>query len=275
MNDIWQINQLLEIFINNGYEDKALPYLNKLANSKEFLQSNGQNITQHYLHIGDIEMAKTVAKMMSKAPDNYSQQKSLILVADWYIKNSEISKALEILDFAYQKANKITYVHLGHDSIGASAGSRKEIYLRDIYQQLMKLKQYDKAYKVINSIGSEQDDAKEFLAEQLIDFASQQAGSLSRKQIENILIQAQKLVDENSDYFELRIKLLLADVYVKLGDNNKAIDLIAEALTMANESCCYQDDILLEAGKIFDSNNLKTNPKLKKALHLIIKEELS
>lgn len=267
------VNLLAELLFDSGNSHRALKYLHKIASSNNALKTNDADLVKRFIQVKDIEFAKTLALNMSIENDDYQQQMALIAVADSYIKTSEKSEALKILDFAFQKAKKIEYLHLTEQSIGASPGSRKEIYLKNIYERLMQLGEYEIALQTLYVINSNHSLAKEFLAERLVDFASRQIDVLPKKEIDKILAEATEIAGNDEDYFLINFKLQFAEFYLKQKSKDKSVDLIAEVLSMAKDSCCSQDDFLLKAGKLFTIHNLKANQKLKNILRKIIKEE--
>lgn len=251
--------------------DAAAPYLLQIRQNPEFVRRNGDKLVDIYLRQNDVETAVSIAKTMSEDNDSYDQQKAFMLIADWFIKNGKNNSAIEILNFAYQRAGKIVYVHNPQDSIGASSGSRKEIYLGHIYRKLIDLKQFDRAFAVFSSINSEHIFSREFFAEHLVDFAKLQINSLPHKKIVELLAKAQNIVKDD-DYHEIDIKIRTADVYAAMNEKTKAVKLLNQALAEGQESCCYEEMILLQVAKVFESNNLKADAQMKQVLSEYISE---
>lgn len=268
--NFYEYSQFIKDLLSHGQKEKALTLLFQMQSDKEQMQRCGTEIVKTYLSLDQIDNALYAAKTMSNDIDNYCQQNSLMILADKFIAENKINSALEILDFAFERARKIVYKHEAMDSVGESSGSRKKIYLGQIYERLMKLKKFDKAFAVFTSIDSNHYLAKDFYAEHLVNFAKQQSKTLPRKKIYEFLTKAQDIVKEVEEYYPIKIKLLSAEVYAQIGEKDKAVRLIAEVLEEAKESCCYEDDFLISAGKVFEENKLTADADLKKVLREFI-----
>lgn len=260
--------KFIDLLLEFGHREKATFYLAEIEKDAEILEKEGAKIVESYLKLGNIPKAINVAKTMSIEIDSYEQQRAFISLADYFIANSKKELALEILEFAFQRARKIVFEQQPQDS--TSAGIRKKIYLANIYKRLMNLDEFEKAFKIINSIDSEHQQAKEFIAFQTIDFAKNRSHKLSNAQVDTLISQSQNLIQNNDDYYSIKIKLLTAEIYALMNKKDKAVDLIAEVLEDAKESCCYEKSFLNSSGKIFEKYKLKANQSLKKALHKIV-----
>ena len=266
LSDSADVFSFASFLIENGNVEMAKPYLLQLADDKEFLGGRyGEGFVRLQLKLNDLETASTIARTMSDENDDYFQQEALMLVADRFIAEGKNDSALEILDFAFGRARKIVYEHNPMDSVGASSGSRKEIYLGHIFERLMKLKQFDKAFLVFNAIDSEHHFARDFLAGHMVEFAKQQTKTLPRKKIYTFLAEAQNIV-KDEEYHSIDITLRSAEVYAQMGEKAKAVEMLTKVLEEALESCCYDDDFLLSAGKVFEQNKLKADANMKKVL---------
>lgn len=267
-DDFYENRLFIDDLIAYGQMDKVSLLLVQMQLKTEEFARNGYIVVEIYLKIGDVESALSAAKNMSDNDDNYWQQDSFMKLADRFISDGNPNAAENILDVAFGRAKKIIFQHDGMDSVGASTGSRKTIYLGNIYQRLIKLKRFDKAFLVINSIGSNHWKAKEFIAASLADFVSQQIKTLPRKRIREILTKIQNIYDkeDEGDYHYINTQLLVAKIYAQMEDKTKAVELIAKVLEEAKESCCYEDDFLIAAGKVFEQNKLKADANLRKVL---------
>lgn len=264
--------EFIDALFEFGYRDKAIFYLNQITTDQNIIQDVGANIVERYLKLNETATATTIAKKISDDVDNYEQQRALMLIADKLILDGKDDSALEILNFAFQRAKKIVFEHEPMQSNGASSGTRKRNYLNQIYNRFVKLKNYQKAYETLMSIDDEHWIAKEFLAEHLIDFTKRQIKSLPREKIYAFLMKAQN-ISKDAEYLSIQTKLQTSEIYAQIGEKPKAVELITEVLEKAKESCCYKDDFLLAAGKVFEDNKLKSNPKLKRILKEIIADE--
>ncbi|HMS39691.1 MAG TPA: hypothetical protein PKE69_05650 [Pyrinomonadaceae bacterium] len=273
-DDFYENRLFIDDLIAYGQMDKVSLLLAQMQSNTEKFARDGYIVVEIYLKIGDVESALSAAKNMSDKDDNYWQQDSFMKLADRFIADGNTNYAESILDVAFGRANKIIFQHNAMDSVGASTGSRKMIYLGNIYQRLMKLRRFDKAFAVINSIGSDHWKAKEFIVEKLADFVSQQIKALPRKKINAILNKIQNIYDkeDEGDYDYSNTKLLVAGIYAEMGEKTKAVELIAKVLEEAKESCCYEDDFLIAAGKVFEQKKLKANANLKKVLKKYIED---
>jgi tetratricopeptide (TPR) repeat protein len=269
-NDYYFI-RLIDALIEFGYRDKANIYLAQIHSNDDMLATAGADIVERHLKLDNVEFALKLAKTMSDENDDYRQQKALMSVADRLIADGKNEIALEILDFAFNKARKIVFEHDPMASIGASSGSRKAIYLRNIYERMMRLKQFDRAYATINAIGSDHWIAIQFIAESSFDFIERQIKTLPRPKIYEILAKMETLFTEDDrEYFSIEIKLLSAKIHLQTGGRAKAFELLVKVLEEAKESCCYEDDFLLSVGILFERNKLQANPNIKKVLRKFI-----
>lgn len=265
--------QFISDLISFQHYPQAIKLLHQLENNKQKFDNFGSRIVEAYLKLGNIDYAVSIAKSISDQEDNYGQQAAFIHLANSFINAGEIKKADEILDFAFQRARKIVYRHETMESVGSSSGSRKQIYLRQIADKYIFLKEYQKAYLVIKSINSDHHFAKEFVAENLIKLAKIQVKTLPKKEIENLLTEANSVFSaDEEDYSSNLIKALSAEVYARLGAKTKATDMLAEVLKFGRESCCYENNLLLTVGKIFEQNELQPTLNLKKVLKTIIED---
>ena len=270
--DFYEYSQFTKDLLSHGQKEKVSTLLFQMQSDKKQMQRCGTEIVKTYLSLEQIDNAFYAAKNMSDDFDNFCQQDSFMILADKFIAENKINSALEVLDFAFERARKIVYKHEAMNSVGASSGSRKEIYLGQIYSRLMKLKKFDKAFTVFSSIDSENSHAKEFYAEHLIDFVKQQVKTLPRKKIYEFLTKAQDTVKEDEEYYPIKINLLSAEIFAQIGEKAKAVKMITKGLEVAKESCCYEKTFLVFAGKVFEENKLTADANLKKILREYISD---
>lgn len=266
--DFYEFSQFIDDLIAYSQKEKVLPLIAQMQSDKERFKRDGHEVVKAYLKIGDVETALYAAKTMSDEDDNYWQQDSFMTLADRFIADGRSDLALDILDFAFQRARKIVFEHQPAQSTGASSGSRKTIYFRNIFKRLMKLKRFDKALAVVNSIDSNHWMAKKFVLESLADFAGQQIKTLPRKRIEMILAQIRTIFTDDDDVDDFNdAKLLAAGIYAQMGEKQKAVELLAAILEESDD-----EDLLLSAGKVFEQNKLKADATMKKILREFIKD---
>lgn len=272
MTDPNDISWYSDFLINTGNIEIAKPYLLELQNNEAYLNTSGKYLVRGYLKLNDVETSARIAKTMSDEDDNYDQQDALMLVADRYISDGKNDSALEIINFAYRKAQKVGEENPAYASIGASPLTRKIIYLREIRERLFNLKRFAKGLDVVNSLKIRDDHFQEFYAESLVEFVKRQTKTLPRKGIYTLLEFAQKIFDEDEDYNLMEIRIKIAEIYTQMGEKTKAVELLAKILDEAKENSYREDDILLSAGKVFEQNKLKADANLKKILKAYIED---
>ncbi|MBS1792809.1 MAG: hypothetical protein JSS81_03085 [Acidobacteria bacterium] len=257
------IDSLLEF----GRREKAAVYLGQIETDPAILQTEGGAIVERYLKLGKIEKAQNLAKTMSGENDSYRQQQALMIVADYFIDNKNQKSALEILDFAFQRARRVVFKHEDFLSIGASSGTRKVIYLQNICDRLIRLGKFDKAAAVIDSIGSDHWIAREFVLNQLLELTRRQIKTLPRRKIDANIARLQNLftADDNEAY-AISADLGIVELYAGLGEKTKAVGLLADVLEKARKSCCSENYFLLSAGRVFVENKLEPTADLRQAL---------
>lgn len=263
--NFYDFSLIINDLIAYGHQEKALPLLLQMQSMKDQIERCGSDVVKAYLKIDQVDNALYAARNMSEEDDNFCQQSSFIDVADKFLSQGKTNSALEILDLAFQRAKRIKYEELPMASVGADPASRKTIYLGQIFNRLVKIKRFDKARIVLDSIEDKQNKSSLF-----IEFTKHQTKVLPRRKIHEMLSQAQELVKEEDEYYSINAKLLSVEVYARIGEKDKAVSMIAEALAEAKESCCYENDFLLKAGKVFEENNLKPSDKLKKILRAYV-----
>ncbi len=263
--DNYEFSQIIESLIKFGEVEKARLYLNQEKSNPETLQKSRKYIVDNFLKLNDIESALESAKLYSTENDDYSQQTSLVKIADKLIENKQNQAALDILEYAFQKAGKIKYQEIPMSSIGADPASRKTIYLREIFNRFVKLKRFDRALFVINSFENKPEKAKK-----LIEFAKLQIKTLPQKKLYEILNQAQTLVTDDTHYYQNLIRISAADVYAQIGNKTKAVQLLTKVLEENEDASYYLNDFLVLAGKVFAENNLKADANMQKILLSLI-----
>lgn len=256
---------LVRELIENGHTGKAKPYLLEIEANKKALQSYRNFLVETYLKFGDIDSATRIAKRNFEV-DDYNQQAALIDLADRLIRDGQPAKVLDVLDFAYQRARKVGEVHLPEHSIGASPLTRKVIYLRNIRDRYFRLGQFDKGIAIVNSFKTEDSHVSEFNASSIVEYVRQQTKTISRKKAFELLNKAENVLDKEDDYQLLRVRLAAADVYAKIGDKPRAVQTLAKIL----ETIEFDDVEMIEVGKVFAENKLKSDANMRKILRQLI-----
>jgi tetratricopeptide (TPR) repeat protein len=266
---------IAKALIGQSRIEEALPYLQQMALDHE---QSGTWLVETYLKLNDTENAVHYAKNISSEDDSYNQQSALISIADKFIETGKTEAALNILDFAFQKARRVGETHRTEDSEGASPLTRKVVYIRNILGRYIKLKRFDKAQQLFGAFKTRHEFIQKSLAESYIMLAEAQLKTLPAKKLNELLAQAQNAVasngKDNDSYAEIKTAIDVADIYAKLGDRAKAVELLANSLKRANEEEFWSlDQALIWAGKVFEEDKLKATPKLRKILREIIGDD--
>ena len=266
-DDYSDMYSLMSALINKGYIEQAKPYLLVIESDEKSLRYFQDDLVKIYLELGDLEAASRIAE--SSDSDNYSQQASLMLIADKFIAAGQNEKAFEILNSAYQKARQTEEEHLPQHSIGASSLTRKIIYLRNIRNRYFSLKEYEKGLKITRAFKSNDSLVKKFQADSLVQFVKYQTKTLSRKKAYEILDHAQSIFDEDEERELNEIRLKAAEVLALMGNKSKAL----KTLTKTLEAVDYDEtDFLISAGRVFEQNNLKADANMRRVLRQLIED---
>ncbi len=235
-----------------------------------------QELVKAYSKLNDIENAIQTAKNISLEDDSYDQQGALMSIADKFIESGKNDAALGILDLAFQKARRVGETHRTQDSNGASPLTRKIIYLRNIQDRYLKLKRFDKIQQLFGVFKTRHEFIKNFLAESYLTLAEAQLKTLPVKKLNELLVHAQNSAagskDDDDGYAQIKTAIDVADIYAKLGNRSKAVELLTNSVKLANEEEFWSlGQVLVSAGRVFAENNLKATPQMKKLLGQIMK----
>ncbi len=268
----FQHSQIIDSLIRFGEREKAYLHLNEAKSDPKTLQGSRKYVVENYLKLNDTESALDAAKSHPFRNDDLSQHLSFTVIADKLIADNRKQKALEILEYAFQRAEEVEYeISSGPVSYptiyGSDPASRKTYYLKSIFNQYAKLEEFEKARNLINSFENQQ--AK---AEMLVEFAKLQLKTLPRSKTHEFLVQARKTVKDDGDYGFIRINLLTAEVYAQMGEKSKALKLLKKVLEEANQFEWDKENFLLSAGKIFEQNNLKADANMRRVLRQFLKD---
>lgn len=223
------------------------------------------------LLLGNMDMAEDFARQMSDSPDSYEQQTAFDKLIRHHIKDGKNDKASAILSLSYNRAKMVKWEHDGYQSIGASPGTRKVQYLRMIFENAVRLKNYGLAFDSISAVDSEDNHAVEFMARQYAKFAETTSPKLFKKKIDAFYTKANRLMaDEDSLYL---IKLSEARLNAASGNREESVNLLAEALEIAFEGCCSIEDALIGSIHIFEKYGLESNDRLQQILKQISKSD--
>ncbi|HQU84775.1 MAG TPA: hypothetical protein PKY59_16670 [Pyrinomonadaceae bacterium] len=263
------LNRVLTLLEFNDREN-AVSLFKKIKLNQDRSGHYGEILVEIYLKLNDVNSAIKNANEISADVDDYSQQKSYMRIVDKLIADKKTVEALNLLEFALQRAAKVGETHETHDSIGASPLTRKIIYLREIKSRYFKLNRFDQGLAVINSIKTRNDFYQEFYSQLLIHYVSEQTKTLPRKKIDNLLAKAEKVFDEDEDDNRNQAGISIAGVYSKLGDKTKAVEMLTKVLDEAVEESYREDYFLIEAALVFNQYELTADENLKTVLRKYI-----
>lgn len=264
-----QLNLVLTLLKNND-KTNAVSLFKKIQLNQDQSGYYGETLVEIHLKLNDVNSALKTANEMSVGVDDYSQQKSYMLIVDKLIADKKTAEVLNLLDFAQQRAAKIGETHLTEHSWGASPLTRKIIALKNIELRYFKLNRFDQGLAVINSIKTRNDFYREFYSELLIHYVGEQIKMLPRKKIDILLQKAEKVFDEDENYERNKARISIAEVYAKLGDKTKAVETLTKVLDEVVEDSYQEDYLLIEAAFVFNRYNLTADENLKTVLRKFI-----
>jgi hypothetical protein len=232
----------------------------------------GREIVDLWLKLGKPKVAEDLTVRMSGKPDNYDQQQSFIKIVDHYLRNKDRASARVVLGKAFARVRTIKFEHQPQDSIGASTGSRKGIYLREIRSRYEKLGDLTQALETIRAIDDPHTMAKEYLAAGLARFARDHARKLPRKQVFDLLNESAKIAKEtDADTEEVQIYADYAETLAKLRDRDGATNKLAELLEQRKGEY-LEGYALIAAAEVFEKYRLPLTDRMRKALSAILDE---
>jgi hypothetical protein len=263
-----------KMLVAAGRNSDARPLLVQLEGNRGFSQHEGDDLAELFLKIGDVDAAARITREMSDDDDNYDQQRALMLLADRYMSDRDTSAALGTVDLALQKARRVGETHRTQDSNGASPLTRKRSYLHAIINRYFKLGRFDRALAAINSFKTDHQFAREFVALSLVDLAEHQVGLRDRRPILKLLDQAIQITKEKAieGYSDGRILMSVAGAYAKMGEQDRALALMARIIRTPFEDSDSPTDELIEAGVIFEKNQLTANAEMRRLLRQIVED---
>lgn len=260
------------VFIEAKQAPKAEAILDSIKQSEFSRYPYGSDVVKQYLLLGRVQKAESVADRISTKPDNYDQQGGYMQIADHFSSAKKFRDARRVLEKAYGKAKAIPFEHLPQHSVGASSGSRKSIFLREISERFQKLGDLRRALEVLRALDDKHEYARELFAASLGKFANENARKLPRKQVFELLNEALSIATKSdSDPEEVQIMAAQAEVLAKLGDRNGATEKLAELLQKRTGEY-LEGYALLLAGEIFEKYKLPRSDRLRFALSEILEE---
>lgn len=252
------------IYAKIGNKVKAIHFLQKIPNNDEtrYYQIDIVNL---YLELGEDLLALKQAKLVNY---EYSQQKSLISIADYYISKKRYYSAREVLNYAFEKAIKITTDHIESGIDSTSPQMMKARYILAIADKFSSMNDFDSALYITNKL--EKPFGK---ASKLADIAERQnigkAVQLLNQALLIISLSEKGFLDERKYTAWAKV----GEKFANLGLKSKALEVFSELLNdyQKNENETYY---LMDIGYYFESSKLKANNQIKKSLREIIKREM-
>jgi tetratricopeptide (TPR) repeat protein len=262
---------LSSVLIDNREHVRAETILKGVKKSELETYSYGRQVVKQWLRLSKPKVAENAADLMSDEADHYDQQNAYIQIADFYLASKSPASARTILDKAFAKARTIKFEHRAPDSIGASSGSRKNIYLREIRERWQKMGDLSKALETIRAIADPHPMAQEILVASLARFARNNSRKLPRKQVVDLLTEAVYITRADSDDVEVQIMADYAEALAKLRDRVGATDKLAELLE-GRKGEYLEGYALLLSGEVFEKYKLPLTDRLRTALSAILDE---
>jgi len=231
----------------------------------------GREVVKQYLELGKTASAERSAKVISVSNDDEDQQDAFLQIADHYIKLKENVAAAAILDLAFRRASKIVFEHEQGQNNGASPGTRKWIYLKNISTRYIQIGKIEQAYTAIAAIYSDHELARERFATGTARFARENAKRLSSTRINQIYVAALKAIGEMDSEYRVEIIVNQAEAAAIIGKPDKAADILSEMFANRSDRFPVEYALIL-AGEVFEKYHLQTNDSLRNSLTKIIED---
>ena len=257
-----------QTLIENGERARAEKILRSVGQEQLGQREAGRAVVELLIALGKLELAEHTADLISAEDDDYDQQESFLKLADHYLKSRDNKNARRVVEKAFRKARRIKFEHEDHNSIGASSGSRKTIYLREIAKRFEKMGDTQRAFEAISSLRDPHPYAVESLAVELADFAKRNAKSISLERLDKIAQSSLSLLDEENsiDYPGAQVRIHLAEAYALKGRAETSSDILGELI----EGSLDEDDALIPASELFEKYKLPLTERLKTGLVAIL-----
>jgi len=232
--------------------------------------SNGTEVVRIFLSQNHPDKALEYATAISDGDDNFEQQSAFMALADYHISHKEFKGAEKILEIANSKASHIVYRHYAEDSIGASPGSRKAIYIDAIAKRYAALEKFDLAFSATEALDVDDPSAQRTFASAIARLARDNAKHLGLIRVKSLTEKAKMIaVKQDDDCVALEVSIDEADALAQLGQRGGATEIIAALL----ERSCGQyeeSEALVRSGEIFEKYRLTANDHLRRVLSSII-----
>lgn len=256
---------LIETYLQNNQKDKAITLLN------ENFASEGADddwIAEKFLEIDDEQATKNI---FYSTKNEYDQQLIARRLADYYQRKGKIELSVDILNQAFEKAQKIKSDEPESGMMSTSPAREKADYMSKIAEKFIAIKRYDSALSVISVI-----EKPRIKAQTLVKLA---VGQNSKNSL-NLINQAYLLVKNKKESFldanKYEVLNQIALGYSQIGQKNKSVQIFDEILNMKHFTDVdsmgrYSLQILAEAGFYYNESKIGDNPKITNSLQQIIK----
>ncbi len=232
-----------------------------------------QRLIEIHLKLGEIEKAEQLTKSLTSS--NYTQQGLLLKIADFYIKQKNTAKALEILNFALRKTNKIDISEAESGQLSTSNKWDQARYQSQIAIRFIDMHLDKRALELISQL------KKPYLrALILTEFVSLNKKRIPRQKLNSYLEQALSFLRQKKiDIFDSKrfdVYAIVARKFAEIGLKEESTVVFAETLSELDKKVIENgsDSGLLYAmcniGIEFENSKIKTSKKLKESLRNII-----
>jgi tetratricopeptide (TPR) repeat protein len=261
----YAVKNLIEIYFlsNNTVEANKLMY--QLGSSSEELDKLW--VAEKYLQIGDVQAANDI--LLSLKIDTWQQDLS-IQISEYYQKKSKLAFAIDVLNQAFARAEKINSNEPELAMMSTSPARQKASFMADIAKQFIKLNRLDLASIVINEI-----EKPYFKAQSLIKFAQNKNKKDANRILDQTLLLMKQNEDSNLDASKHENWNEIALAYKKIGQKEKSIEVFDQILNMErfNREKSTDSEIisgLAETGYYFTKSRVENNTKITNSLRKIM-----
>jgi hypothetical protein len=276
--DSGRLIEIAESYLEKGDRKKTYEFLyasEKILNFKEYNDSFDLGyLVENYLKLGNVKEAERIAKNLSGS--DHMQQEQLLHIADFYIKKKNLSKAYEILNYAFEQTKKIDISEKESGLLSTSNKWQQAQYQSRIALRFINIKSDNAALEVISQL------KKPYLrASVLTEFVAASKQRLPPAKLSSHLEEALSLLRQKEvDVFDSQkfdVLAVAARNFAEIGMKERSTEVFAEILLNLDKKITEEgsDNSLLYAlcniGVEFDKSQINSNEKIKKSLRQIIK----
>lgn len=257
--------QKAEIFSDESFdtETKLYPY--------DF----AENVINLFLKINEDALALAFAKKIKKT---VPQQFSLLIIANYYLKQKQNNSAELVLNLAFEQVKDADENRFDFDGITITVGGEKlskEWFLSAIANKFVEFKRFDRAINIINSI-----EIPYYRAGTLALYYLKQKNLKSKTKLLQNLANSNFLMETDNTSLKPGNKIIfwskIAYIFNEFGDNNKSLETFTEILKKINSEESLRDDekisSLITVGIWFEKSKIKADMKLEESFRKIIQK---